>query len=391
MLKISLILLMAGKSERFNQNVVDEENKILYTLHHRPLFTYSMDAFHIFKEIEKLIMVISKEEEERIKNIVSQNYTHLDIQYVYGGKTRAESVRNALKEVSSDYVLIHDAARPLVSQEDIKKMIEMMPQYACGSLYHKVYDTVKYVAQSSIQTINRDYLKAVSTPQFFAKKLYQDILYPRQEDAAITDELSLFENGILDIKQICFIEESNSNKKVTTRKDIDEIEFYLEHHPVYKIGHSFDFHPFEVGRKCILGGVEIPYEKGLMGHSDADVVYHVVAESIMGALCLGDLGTLFPDNDIKYKDISSDYFIKIVMEKLDKSGYVVENIDVIIYLEKPNLKDYKMQMAKNIKQLIQCQFINVKATTLEKKGLIGNGYGIASEAVTLIKRKGYTK
>lgn len=389
MLKISLILLMAGKSERFRKGAIDEENKILYTVHHRPLFTYSMDAFCSFKEIEKILMVVSPENETAIKNVVLQNYAHFNIQYVYGGETRAQSVRNALKEVDSEYVLIHDAARPLIAKEDIKKMIEEMPKYVCGSLYHKVYDTIKYVDAKAIETIERDALKAVSTPQFFAKSLYKDILNPKLEDNWITDELRIFEENKVDKKQICFIEASNSNKKVTTQKDIEEIAFHLDYNQLYKIGHSFDFHPFEVGRKCILGGVEIPYEKGLMGHSDADVVYHVVAESIMGALGIGDLGTLFPDYDEKYKDMSSDYFVKTVVKKLDESGYMVQNIDVIIYLEKPNLKEYKVQMATNIKQLTTCQYVNVKATTLEKKGVIGNGYGIASEAVTLIKRKGY--
>lgn len=391
MSKINLILLMAGKSERFKQYTLDEENKILYTLHNRPLFTYSIDVFRSFKEIEKIIVVTSPKEDEVIKNIISQNYSDLNIQYVYGGITRAQSVRNALKEVDSEYVFIHDAARPLVAQEDIKRLIEAMPKYACGSLYHKVYDTIKYVEESSVRTINRDQLKAVSTPQFFCKKLYQDIMYPKISDTLITDELSLFENGEISIEQICFIEESRNNKKVTTVKDIEEIEFNLNYNQLYKIGHSFDFHPFEIGRKLILGGVNIEYEKGLLGHSDADVVYHVVAESIMGALGIGDLGTLFPDNDKKYKDMPSDYFVTTVMQKLDENGYIVQNIDVIIYLEKPNLKNYKVQMANNIKQLTNCQFVNVKATTLEKKGLIGNGYGIASEALTLIKGKGYVK
>ena len=155
------------------------------------------------------------------------------------------------------------------------------------------------------------------------------------------------------------------------------------------IGHSFDFHPFEENRKLILGGVEIPYSKGLAGHSDADVVYHVVAESIMGALGIGDLGTLFPDTDNKYLNMNSAYLIKEVMKHLEQSFYRVENIDVIIYLEKPNLKNYKIQMAKNIKELINCNYVNVKATTLEKKGLIGNGFGIASEAVVLLKKLKY--
>ncbi len=375
---ISTILLMAGKSERFSE----DENKLLYTLHHRPLFTYSLETFLSIKEIEKIIIVVSNQTKNIITDYISQNYDEAKICYVFGGSTRAQSVRNAIKEVKSDFVLIHDAARPLTPKEDILRLISKMDTYLCGTLYHKVYDTIKMTSNNQTTNVDRNQLKAISTPQFFAKSLYPMILSPQITDEAITDELTLFPT-----EPIAFVEESKSNKKVTTKKDLDEIIYHLEKSSFYKIGHSFDFHPFEKGRKLILGGVEIPFEKGLMGHSDADVVYHVVAESIMGALELGDLGTLFPDTDDAFKDMNSAFFVKEVVKKMDEAGYEIQNIDLIIYLEKPNLKNYKIQMAKNIKELTNCSFINVKATTLEKQGLIGNGFGIASEAVVLIKRK----
>ena len=111
-----------------------------------------------------------------------------------------------------------------------------------------------------------------------------------------------------------------------------------------------------------------------------------VADSMMGALEMGDLGTLFPDTDRQYLNKDSCYFVKEVVKKLNQENFVIENIDIMIYLEKPNLKEYKSIMAKNIKKLTNCNYINVKANTLEKKGLIGTGEGIASEAVVLIKK-----
>lgn len=375
---ISTILLMAGKSERFSK----DENKLLYILHQRPLFTYSLETFLSIKEIEKIIIVVSNETKDAITDYISQNYDETKIGYVLGGNTRAQSVRNAIKEAKSDFVLIHDAARPLITKDDILQLISKMDTYKCGTLYHKVYDTIKMTVDNQTTNVDRDQLKAISTPQFFAKSLYPTILHPQITDDAITDELTLFPT-----EQVAFVEESQSNKKVTTKKDVDEILYHLENRSFYKIGHSFDFHPFEIGRKLILGGIEIPFEKGLMGHSDADVVYHVVAESIMGALELGDLGTLFPDTDDAFKDMNSAFFVKEVVKKMNEAGYEIQNLDLIIYLEKPNLKNYKVQIAKNIKELTNCSFVNVKATTLEKQGLIGNGFGIASEAVVLIKRK----
>ncbi len=372
---INAILLMAGKSERF----INNQNKLMYELNNRPLFTYSLETILSVDEIDKVIIVVSNILKEQIKSIIEQNnYLSKKIEYVIGGSTRAESVRNAIKCVDSNYVLIHDAARPLVTKKDILELISMMSKYKCGTLYHKIYDTIKYVDDDIVKTVNRDKLKAVSTPQFFSSDLYKIILNPQIEDSLITDELCLFEK-----EDICFVEESSNNGKVTTTKDLDKI---LYNNGIYKIGHSFDFHPFEINRKLILGGIEIKFDKGLLGHSDADVVYHVVAESIMGALGMGDLGTLFPDTDKTFKDMPSDYFVKEVMKKLDESKYIIQNIDLIIYLERPNLKDYKVKIANNIKKLTRCEYINVKATTLEKKGLIGNGLGIASESVVLIKK-----
>ena len=179
-------------------------------------------------------------------------------------------------------------------------------------------------------------------------------------------------------------------KNTTIAKNIAiAIKKYIEYilmNKSYKVGHSFDFHTVVKNRKLILGGVKFDTDFGLLGHSDADVVYHAVTEAILGALSLGDIGTHFPDTDSKYLNMDSSYFVKEAVKLLEKENYTIENIDIIIYLEEPNLKNYKVQMAKNIKQLTNASYVNVKATTLEKKGPIGAKEGIASEAVILIKK-----
>ena len=116
-------------------------------------------------------------------------------------------------------------------------------------------------------------------------------------------------------------------------------------------------------------------------------MYHAVTEAILGALSLGDIGTHFPDTDNKYLNMDSSYFVKEAVKLLEKENYTIENIDVIIYLEEPNLKNYKVQMAKNIKQLTNASYVNVKATTTEQKGLVGKGEGIGAEAIVLLRRK----
>lgn len=370
------ILLMAGSSLRFN----DLTNKNFYLINEKPLFIYSLDILYNHPQISRIIVVTKQELITTLKEVIEQNYPD-KIEIIEGGLTRAESVRKAVSLVVEDVVLIHDAARPLIQKIDIDNLIKYSDDFDCGTLYHKVYDTIK-MEKDIITTIDRNTLKAVSTPQFFKKKLYHQILKPNLLDEQITDEISLFEKDF----KVAFVEESQSNLKVTTKEDLDFIKYFLTKEKTYKIGHSFDFHPFEENRPLYLGGIKFDTNFGLKGHSDADAVYHVVAESIMGALEIGDLGTLFPDTDVKFLNMNSKYFVEEVMKYLNLKEYEIENIDIIIYLEKPNLKNYKVQMAQNIKQLTKCSYVNVKATTLEKKGLIGQGLGIASEAVVLIKK-----
>ena len=150
------------------------------------------------------------------------------------------------------------------------------------------------------------------------------------------------------------IEGSYTNVKATTIEDIKYLEFLMGE-PTYKIGQSKDTHRLVENRKWILGGVEIPFELGLLGHSDADVVYHCVVESIIGALGLGDIGKLFPDTDIKYKDIDSSYFMKEAYKMMDNLGYEIGNIDITIYIEKPILK----QTQKAVETLVTSEIPNM--------------------------------
>ncbi|XMB86285.1 2-C-methyl-D-erythritol 2,4-cyclodiphosphate synthase [Mycoplasmatota bacterium WC44] len=153
-----------------------------------------------------------------------------------------------------------------------------------------------------------------------------------------------------------------------------------------RIGHSIDVHKFDSSKKLILGGIEIDY-KGLLGHSDADVLLHVVAESMLGALALGDLGKLFPDNDLKYKNIESKYFVLEAMRLITEKGYKVANIDCMVLAEKPKLSPYVLNMRENIAQLLNVQIdrVSIKATTTEKLGFIGKEEGIMSSATILLE------
>lgn len=154
-----------------------------------------------------------------------------------------------------------------------------------------------------------------------------------------------------------------------------------------RVGLGYDVHRLAEGRELILGGVNIPYEKGLLGHSDADVLIHAIMDALLGAGKMGDIGKLFPDTDIQYKGISSIKLLKCVKEKMDEKGMRVINIDSIIVAQKPKMRSYIDEMEKNIAQAldIDAECVSVKATTEEELGFTGSGEGISSKAVCLIE------
>lgn len=157
---------------------------------------------------------------------------------------------------------------------------------------------------------------------------------------------------------------------------------------MFRIGQARDIHQLVEGRKLILGGVHIPFEKGLVGHSDADCVIHAIVNAIIGALGLGDIGKFFPDNDLKYKDISSSYFLKEASKLLDQAGYAINNIDCTVIIEKPILRPYIDTMCFNVASCLNInkELVNIKATRGEKLGFVGEGLGVEAECVVLLKK-----
>lgn len=371
---VSVILLMAGSSNRFNEGI----NKTLYEINNKHLFLYSLEKFTNLN-IKDIYLVIRKDDENDVLEVLN-NTGFQNVKIIIGGKERQDSVVNALKEVTTEYVFIHDIARPLTNIQDIVKLYEDVRNdgNVCGSIYHDVIDTVKEVTDK-VRHLDRSKLKAVTTPQIFRKDGYLKILNNKN---LITDELSIFNN-----EPITFTKETTPNIKVTTKDDLDYVKYLLNKNSIYKIGHSYDYHNFKDGEQLILGGINIPSTFGLEGYSDADVVYHSVCEAILGALALGDIGTIFPDNkEENYKRNSLD-FVDYAFKQLQKANYEIVNVDMMIYLQKPNLKEYKPLIAQKLKEVLHTSSVNVKATTLEKQGLIGTCKGIGTETVVLIKRK----
>ena len=203
------IILMAGSGER---SLLDY-NKVFYDYLGKPLFIHSLDAFYNHQEIDEIVLVINPQDEQIVKTYLE---FYEDIKIVYGGATRNQSLQNALKEVNSDKIIVHDAARPSITKNDIKRIIDSLDEFDLSTLYHKVVDTIK----DGRYTLNRDNLKAVTTPQGFTKKCIPLILENNQN---VLDELQIFENN-LEYK-IGFVEETHDNKKFTNPIDFEKVDY----------------------------------------------------------------------------------------------------------------------------------------------------------------------
>ena len=300
---------------------------------------------------------------------------------VQGGATRADSVRSGLAAAKGQLVAIHDAARPFTSAEIITAALQAAAECGAAAPAVPVKDTIKIADQDGkvVATPDRAMLYAVQTPQCFDRALYLQALETVSGEKAslVTDDCSLFELAGL---PVTLTAGDYANLKITTKED-------LQKEKTMRIGHGYDVHRLVEDRKLILGGVEVPYEKGLLGHSDADVLLHAVMDAVLGAAALGDIGQHFPDTDPAYKGADSLALTREVAKIIAAHGYKVGNIDATILCQRPKLAPHIPAMRQNIADAfgLPLDAVSVKATTEEHLGFTGEGLGIAAHAVALIE------
>ena len=378
-MNISALIVAAGTSSRMGTD------KMLLPLLGKSVILHTIEKFLKCEEIDEIIVVASKNNINIIKEETAR-FTSEKISVTEGGETRGESVLNGLKVTKGKYVLIHDGARPLVSAEIIKSVIEGVLEFGAAAPGCAPKDTVKKVNGTFIaETLPRNELVNIQTPQGFIKEEIEKAyaLYGLCE----TDDCALAEKSGRRVK---IVNGSYENIKITTPSDILIAESILnkERSALMRIGTGFDTHRLEEGRKLIIGGVNIPFEKGLLGHSDADVLIHAIIDSLLGAAALGDIGSHFPDSDEKYKGISSITLLEKTGELLYENGCRILNIDSTIIAQSPKMAPYILKMRENISSSLKIDVdaVSVKAKTNEHMGFTGRGEGIEARATALITK-----
>ena len=384
---ISAVLVAAGSSTRMGFD------KLSFDLGGETVLHRSIRAFDQCPQIGEIVLVAGKN-----RAFVEQQAVGCTkpVQIVAGGATRAESAKNGVLAAHGELVAVHDAARPFVSPAVIAAVLEAADRCGAAAPAVPVKDTIKQAVPGDGKTVpeaclvhstpDRSTLYAVQTPQCFDRTQYLAALQELDAEKArlVTDDCSLFE---LTGRSVQLTQGDYANLKITTREDLPR--------PVQKeetrmrIGHGYDVHRLVEGRKLILGGVEIPFEKGLLGHSDADVLAHAVMDAVLGAAALGDIGQHFPDNDPAYAGADSLELARHVARILSGHGYRVENIDATILCQRPKLAPHIPAMRANLAAAfgLPVDAVSVKATTEEHLGFTGEGLGIAAHAVALIETR----
>ena len=374
---ISVIICAAGSGTRANL----AENKILHELNGMPVLCYSLSAFSPLAD--EILVACREEDKPKILPLLSP---FQNARTVCGGATRFESVKNALKEVKGEIVLVHDAARPFVTRKIIEDCIESVKKYGSGVCALPATDTTIFAQNGEIVSVPaRETVFTVQTPQGFYTK---ELLRAYEEACGeFTDDSGVYAKYIA--PPHIFIGD-RENRKLTFSED------FL---PAERVGFGVDTHAFDIPddyykgtmrlnlNYVVLGGVTIPSKFTLKAHSDGDVIVHALMDALLSAIGERDIGFHFPDTDPAYKNANSMEMLRVVTEKVRAAGMRVKNVSISVLAEEPRLAPYIEKMRENLCAALGSENVAIAAGTNEKLGYIGEGKGITAYAFVLITKE----
>jgi len=360
------ILLAAGKGKRFKSKLA----KQFINYKNKPLFMHSIDKAlksNLFKEI-----VIVTNNKIKLKN--------KKIKIIKGGKERYQSSQKALEYIKNKKlknVFIHDAARPNFSINLLKNLKKHLIKNKAVVPYINTENSTKYANKNEIVNLKREKVLLTQTPQCFDFKTLYNL--SKNNKVLVTDEATLFLN---DNKKVKFIKGEQTNIKITKKSDLDKSpikNFY---------GIGFDIHRLIKNKKLYLGGIQIPFHSGLKGHSDGDVILHSIIDAILGAMRKKDIGSLYPSNKNKFKNMRSTKMLKPIISDLENNSFFINNLDINLICEKPKVSKIRNKIINSLSNImnIDKNIINLKGKTVEKLGLIGKENAIACEAIVSISK-----
>ena len=380
---VSAIIAAGGRGARFGGSLP----KQLSLLAGRPILQHSVEAFLNSPTVAEVVVALPDDLAGNPPAYLLAGTKPLQI--VAGGVRRQDSVARAFAQVSpdADVVVIHDAARPLVSDAVIRRTIQAAVETGAAIAAVRANDTVKQADADGlvVATLPREEIFLAQTPQAFRTDILRAAL---QMSGDATDEAALAERAGHHVR---LVEGDRRNLKVTTPEDLEIAERLLRHRaavPSLRVGNGYDLHRLIAGRPLVLGGVTVPFDRGLMGHSDADAVCHAVTDAILGAAGAGDIGRHFPDTDAAWKDANSVDLLRRAAEIVHNAGFAIVNVDVTVIAQRPKLSPHAAAMQQNLAAAlgIAPDQVSVKGKTNEGVDSMGTGESIAVHAVALVSR-----
>jgi 2-C-methyl-D-erythritol 4-phosphate cytidylyltransferase / 2-C-methyl-D-erythritol 2,4-cyclodiphosphate synthase len=370
------LIVAAGKGERAGGDMP----KQFARLGSKALFVHSVDTFAAHPGIDSVYVVIGAGQEAALEAALAGR--SLD-GVIIGGAVRQDSVLAGLEAITADRVLIHDAARPLLPAAVIDRLLATL-DHADGAVpVLPVVDTLAKYGQALGETVDRTALVRVQTPQGFR----HDVILAAHRQwigGAATDDAQIARSAGV---SVALVEGDMMLEKITHPADFAAAEARLAIALISRTGMGFDVHRLEAGRPLWLGGVLIPHDKGLAGHSDADVALHAVVDALLGAIGAGDIGSHFPPSDPQWKGAASSQFVEHARDLVAERGGIIDHVDLTIICEAPKIGPYRDAIRAQIAALLSVDIarISVKATTTERLGFTGRGEGIAAQAVATIR------
>jgi 2-C-methyl-D-erythritol 4-phosphate cytidylyltransferase/2-C-methyl-D-erythritol 2,4-cyclodiphosphate synthase len=375
--KVTALIVAAGSGSRMGGDVPKQFRPIAG----RAVLRHAVEAMARHPRIDAVRVVVGAGQEA----LATEALAGMDVGgLIVGGRERAESVANGLAAIDGEIVLVHDAARPSCPPEVIDRLLDALAKGNHGAVPAlAVADTLAVGDTQLGALVDRKRLLRVQTPQAFFR---EDLLYAIEEAGKrlATDESQVMVAAGL---KVAVVEGDRMLDKLTTPADFASTEARLGAAMVSRSGQGFDVHAFDGTGPVMMGGVAIAHERGLAGHSDADVVLHAITDALLGAAALGDIGEHFPPSDPQWKGAASGQFLAHAARLIRDQGGVIDHVDCTIICEAPKVGPHRAAIRSSVAQIlgISEQAVSIKATTTEKLGFTGRGEGIAAQAIATVR------
>ena len=370
------LIVAAGRGERAGGSVP----KQFRLLGGKPVLRWAVESLNCHPAVQSTRVVIADGQQAK----AAQALVGLDVgELIIGGTERADSVRAGLAAISGDAVLVHDAARPFCPPAVVDRLLAALEFFEGSAPVLPVGDTLARVDQSLSEPVDRTGLARVQTPQAFQLDALR-AAYAQWDGPSPTDETTVVRAASM---KVAAVEGDPALDKLTLPSDFDRAEQWLAGRLVPRTGMGFDVHAFAGDGPIMLGGIEIPYSRGLAGHSDADVALHAITDALLGAAGLGDIGEHFPPSDPRWKGADSSLFLAHATALLRERDAVIDHVDCTVVAEAPKVGPYRQAMRERIAQIagLSVDQVSVKASTTEGLGFAGRREGIAAQAVASIR------